>query len=172
MEIKVIDIPVEGLEIELSEEAAIFEGLDEDVNAASKVLASFSLKKVGATVYLAGSMETEISLVCSRCGKPFEAHVEAGFKLDLVPFESLPREEEKELHAGDLDVEFYKNGIIDLREFLREQILLQVPMKPLCTEDCRGLCQYCGQDLNIAQCACEPPAGHPGLSGLKGLLEE
>ncbi len=97
-------------------------------------------------------------------------HAEAGLKLDMVPLESMPREEERELHADDLDVEFYKNGIINLKDFLREQILLQVPMKPLCSDDCRGLCQYCGQDLNIAQCSCAPPSGHPGLSGLKDLL--
>ncbi len=170
MEIKVIDIPVEGLNVELFEEAATFDGLGEDVKALSPVKAFLSLKKVGTTVYLSGNMETEIGLACSRCGKPFEVHAEAGLKLDMVPLESMPREEERELHADDLDVEFYKNGIINLKDFLREQILLQVPMKPLCSEDCRGLCQYCGQDLNIAPCACVPPSGHPGLSGLKDLL--
>jgi DUF177 domain-containing protein len=172
MDIKVADIPEEGLKLDLTYEAADFEGLGEEVRVSSKVKAFFSLKKIETTVYVTGGMEADIELACSRCGKPFGAPLSARFKLDMAPAESLPREEEKELHAGDLEVEFYKNGIIDLKDFLREQILLQVPMKPLCMEDCRGLCQYCGQDLNKTQCSCEPPAGHPGLAGLKDLLEK
>jgi DUF177 domain-containing protein len=172
MEIRVADIPEEGLKLELAYEASDFEGLGDEVRVSSPVQAFFSLKKIETTVYLTGGMEADIELACSRCGKPFGVHMSAQFKLDLVPAESLPREEERELQAGDLEVEFYKNGIIDFKDFLREQVLLQVPMKPLCTEDCRGLCQYCGQDLNLAQCECEPPAGHPGLAGLKDLLEK
>lgn len=172
MEIKVADIPEEGLKLELTYEASDFEGLGEEVRVSSPVTAVFSLKKIETTVYLAGGMEADAELSCSRCGKPFEVHMTAQFKLDMVPMESLSREEERELQAGDLEVEFYKNGVIDIKDFLREQVLLQVPMKPLCVEDCRGLCQYCGQDLNLAQCSCEPPAGHPGLSGLKDLLEK
>jgi uncharacterized protein len=172
MEIKVADIPEEGLKLDLAYEASDFEGLGEEVRVSSPVKAVFSLKKIETTVYLAGDMEADVELACSRCGKPFEVHMTAQLKLDMVPMESLSREEERELQAGDLEVEFYKNGIIDIKDFLREQILLQVPMKPLCVEDCRGLCQYCGQDLNLAQCSCEPPAGHPGLSGLKDLLEK
>ncbi len=172
MEIKVADIPEEGLKLDLTYEAADFEGLGEEVRVSSRVTAVFSLKKIETTVYLTGGMEADAELACSRCGKPFEVHLTAQFKLDMVPAESLSREEERELQAGDLEVEFYKNGVIDFKDFLREQVLLQVPMKPLCVEDCRGLCQYCGQDLNLAQCECEPPTGHPGLSGLKDLLEK
>jgi uncharacterized protein len=172
MEIKVADIPVEGLKVELAEEAADFEDLGEDIRVIGPVKASLSLQKVGATVYLTGSVDSTLELVCSRCGVAFEFYASAELKLDLNPMETVSREDEKELQAGDLEVEFYKDGIIDLTDFVREQLLLLTPMKPLCREQCRGLCQYCGQDKNQGECACEPPIAHPGLAGLKDLLKD
>ena len=172
MEIKVADIPAEGLEIELLEAAEGIESLGADTRLSSSVKAGFALRKVGATVYLAGRFEAVLELACSRCGKAFLHDAASELKLDLNPLESAATEEERELQPGDLEVEFYKNGVIETAEFLREQLLLQVPMKPLCKDDCKGLCQYCGQDLNEGQCGCEPPAGHPGLAGLKDLLKD
>jgi uncharacterized protein len=172
MDIKVADIPVEGLNIELAEESPEFEALDEDIRVTGPVRARLSLKKVGVTVYLTGSIDATLELVCSRCGGSFKFPANAELKLDLNPVETVSREDEKELQAGDLEVEFYKDGIIGLTDFIREQLLLLVPMKPLCRVDCRGLCQYCGQDKNQGECDCEPPAGHPGLAGLKDLLKD
>lgn len=170
MEIKVADIPVEGLEVGLALETADIGALGEDISVVGPVKASFTLKKVGGTVFLAGDIAAALELVCSRCGSVFQFDASSGLKLDLNPLESVSREEEKELRAGDMEVEFYKDGMIDMTDFIREQLLLLVPMKPLCSEDCRGLCQFCGQDKNVGECSCEPPMGHPGLAGLKDLL--
>lgn len=172
MEIKVSDIPPEGITVELTEEAADFAGLGEDIKVLGPVRARFRLMKTGPTVYLSGEIEAGLELTCSRCGKPAPFKASTDIELDLNPAESVSGEEEKELSQEDLDVEFYKDDTVDLSWLLREQILLQAPMKPLCKEDCRGLCQFCGQDLNLAQCGCEAPAGHPGLAGLKDLLKD
>ncbi|MGA2192021.1 MAG: DUF177 domain-containing protein [Nitrospirota bacterium] len=171
MEIKVIDIPVEGLKVNLKPNPSEIEGLGEDITVLAINRAEFDLKKVGATVYIAGATDIVVELPCSRCGKRFHSKAASSFSLDMNPLERLGEEEEKGLSPDDLNVEFYRGGVIELMELLRQQILLLAPMKPLCSEDCRGLCQYCGQDKNERECGCEPPAGHPGLAGLKDLLK-
>ena len=160
------------MRVSLTEEPSDIRDLGEDINIVRPVDARFSLKKVGTTVYLEGEIGTEVELGCSRCGDKYRMPVRSRFEMDLNPIESSPAVEERELKAGDLEVEFFKGGIINLLDITREQILLQVPMKPLCREGCKGLCPFCGQDLNIEKCACEPPKGHPGLAGLKDFFKK
>jgi len=172
MEIKVSEIPEEGLGIEFTEEPGSLSGLGEGVKALSRALARFSLKKVGSTVFLTGDVDGKIELVCARCGKSYPLAVGASLKLDINELSALAKEDEKELSSGDLDVEFYQDDTIDLSSILREQLILQVPMKPLCSENCKGLCPQCGQDKNVAECSCSPDTGHPGLSALGELLKD
>lgn len=172
MEVKVADIQPEGMRVSLTEEPSGIGVLGEDIKVVRPVEAKFSLKKVGTTVYLEGEIGAEVELGCSRCGEKYRTTVKSAFEMDMNPIESAPAAEERELKAGDLEVEFFKDGIIDLLDVIREQILLQVPMKPLCREDCKGLCPFCGQDLNIEKCACEPPKGHPGFAGLKDFFKK
>jgi len=172
MEIKVSEIQPEGMTVEFTQDASEFDGLGEDVKAAGAVSAKFRVNKTGSTVTLDGVMDASLELVCSLCGKPFTFPAGARFQLDLNPMELLGAEDERELHSDDMDVEFYKGDVIDLSWLLREQMLLQVPMKPVCKEGCLGLCQFCGQDLNEARCGCEAATGHPGLAGLKDLLKD
>jgi len=172
MDIKVSEIPEEGIRLEFVEELDGLAGLGEDSTALKAAKADFLLKKVGTTVVVTGGVDGALELVCSRCGKKYSLDFHAELGLDLNPVGSLESAEEQELRTGELDVEFYDGGSIDLTGIVREQHLLQAPMKPLCREDCRGLCQYCGQDKNEGECGCVPPEGHTGLAGLKALLED
>lgn len=171
VEIKVSEIPAEGFKIEMAAEAAEFVGLGEEIGLLNPVTASLRVEKVGATVHIKGGIDTVVELSCSRCAKNYEYRVASRLDLDLNPLSGVS-EEEKELQAGDLDVEFYEDDIIDITNLLREQVLLQVPMKPLCSEDCLGLCPYCGQDMNEQTCGCKPPEGHPGFEALKDFLKD
>jgi uncharacterized protein len=69
-------------------------------------------------------------------------------------------------------VTFYRDEQIDLNELLREQFYLTLPMKPLCSEDCKGICPQCGTNRNTAPCDCSPQWEDPRLAGLKTLLEK
>jgi len=171
MVIKVADIPVEGLKVELSEDAEALGDLGDEIRPSGPVKGVFSLRLTGETVFVSGEVEAAVELDCSRCGKAFISEVRAALAVDLNPLEVLSGEEEKELHAGDMDVGFYGGGEVDLTALMAEQISLNLPMKPLCSEGCRGVCQFCGQDLNEKNCGCAPPAGHPGFEGLKELLD-
>jgi uncharacterized protein len=171
MEIKVSEIPPEGLGVEFIIGVNDVGEMAEDIKALGPLTASFRLKKVGDTVFITGKVDEKVELICARCGRAFESGISADVNLDLDPVVVLSREEEQELQEGDLEVEFYEDDKIELDELAKEQVLLQVPMKPLCKEGCKGLCQFCGSNLNEGQCGCEPPSGHPGLSGLAGLKE-
>lgn len=171
MLVKVSDIPAEGFKVKLVEDADSLKGLSEDTRLAGPADAAFSLKVVGQTVYVTGRVSATLELDCSRCGKSFPFAVDADVRFDMYPVESLDREEEKELEGGELDVEFYSGGVIDLGSLVAEQLELGIPMKPLCSEGCRGVCQYCGKDKNEGECGCEAEVGHIGLAGLKELLD-
>jgi uncharacterized protein len=69
----------------------------------------------------------------------------------------------------DLDTSYYRDDCIDLNELLREQFYLALPMKPLCAEECRGLCSQCGSNLNLASCGCAPGWTDPRLAALKTI---
>jgi uncharacterized protein len=80
--------------------------------------------------------------------------------------------EEKELTAADLDFEYYEGEVIDLDEVIFEQVVLQVPMKPLCSESCRGLCPHCGVNLNKTTCNCQNEVIDERLAVLKRIKLE
>jgi len=79
---------------------------------------------------------------------------------------------ETELAEEDINTAFYRDGVIDLGELLHEQFYLTLPMKPLCREDCKGLCPVCGANWNQTTCACERRWEDPRLAGLKALLKD
>ena len=92
--------------------------------------------------------------------------------LDLryVPQAENTGEVEQEIGDDDLATAYYREGMLDLVELMREQFVLALPMKPLCAEDCRGLCPECGTNLNKGQCGCTPRWEDPRLAALKSLL--
>ena len=172
MEIKVSDIPDQGLSVKFTMKPDEFGDTGEDLGVPGPVSARMSVTKLGQQVELSGEVSGVVELLCSRCARRYKLDFTSGLDLHMVPLGSTAREEERELQPGELDVEFYSGDVIDLSAVVVEQTLLQAPMKPLCREDCKGLCQYCGQDLNDGECGCEPPTGHPGLSALKSLLDK
>ena len=75
------------------------------------------------------------------------------------------RREEIEVAEEDINTAFYRDGEIDLGELIHEQFYLTLPMKPLCREDCKGLCPVCGANWNQTTCACERRWEDPRLAG-------
>ena len=118
---------------------------------------------------LAGTVRTELELECGRCLEPLRIPIESTFDLRYLPESESSGEDEREVAEGDLDTSFYRNDQIDLNEVLREQFYLALPMKPLCGEECGGLCPQCGTNLNTGTCSCAPQWEDPRLAPLKGL---
>ena len=109
---------------------------------------------------------------CSRCLEPFTFPVDADFDLRYQPHSANTGEGEREIEEDDLTTAFYENDEIDLGQLMREQFYLSLPMKPLCSDDCHGLCVVCGTNLNRGTCDCKPGWEDPRLAALKALKEE
>jgi uncharacterized protein len=119
-----------------------------------------------------GKVRTTIELVCGRCLEPFRAPVDEVFDVLFLPHTGAPSEDEKKVEDDDLTTAFYRDHVIDLGQLLQEQFYLAVPMKPLCREDCRGLCPLCGNNLNSGTCACADSWEDPRLAALRALLKK
>ena len=118
---------------------------------------------------LVGTARTELELPCSRCLEPYRLPLDAAFDMRYLPASESAGADEREVTEDDLDTSVYRDDQIDLSELLREQFYLALPMKPLCREDCRGLCPQCGTNLNTSTCGCAPAWEDPRLAALKGL---
>jgi len=130
----------------------------------------FDIHKDKDKFRLVGNLETELELACSRCLEPYRFPLSAAFDLRYLSASSATfAEGEHEMEEDDLEISYYRDEQIDLNELLREQFYLALPMKPLCREDCRGLCPQCGTNLNTSTCGCAPTWDDPRLAALKGL---
>ncbi len=136
---------------------------------------------------LQGRMSCRIEHDCVRCLEPFP--IELAEELDLLYLpqssnvapaadEGSAEEEASDaladisgrgLEREELAVSFYRDERIDLSQMIVEQIVLALPMKPLCKPDCRGLCALCGANRNVASCDCAPDDTDPRWAPLKML---
>jgi uncharacterized protein len=101
--------------------------------------------------------------------EPLRQPVDKEFDLYYRPIQTIAREEEVEIDDSELEVGFYQGNGLLLEDALKEQILLDLPMKSLCRPDCRGLCPQCGQNRNMVHCDCEPPAREDRWAALAHL---
>ncbi|HEY7412086.1 MAG TPA: DUF177 domain-containing protein [Vicinamibacteria bacterium] len=132
-------------------------------------------KTADDSVHVRGHVSARLRLQCGRCLEGFLMPVEQDLELFLLPEHAEPEEDEDEVELSDRDmvVGYYRGDRLDLGELLREQLLLELPMKRVCREDCAGLCPTCGTNRNAAACACRAEDEvDPRLAALKTLLDE
>jgi uncharacterized protein len=166
-------VPREGEDIVRTYEPAAFAGAgDEDYVVAAPVVLDFRITRDKDRYRLRGRVGTTLQLGCGRCLEPFLRPVDSAFELDYVPQGANTGEGEIEIEADDLSTAYYRDETIDLGHLMREQFYLALPMKPLCSPDCRGLCPVCGTNLNKGTCACEQRWEDPRLAPLKRLVED
>jgi len=132
-----------------------------------------SASKKGETVRLRGEIRTEVELLCDRCAAPERRPLAVEFDTSFIPQEAeAVKTENVELQAEDLLLSAYEGGAVDLDELAREQILLGLPSRHLCREDCKGLCQKCGANLNAGACSCEQGEVDPRWAALADLKKQ
>ena len=130
---------------------------------------AFDIFKDKAQFRLAGGVQTTLELPCSRCLELFTLPVDVSFDLRYHPHAANTGEGEREIEEDDLTTAFYENDTIDLGQLMREQFYLALPMKPLCGENCLGLCVLCGTNLNRETCSCKRDWEDPRLAVLRQL---
>jgi len=109
--------------------------------------------KFDDSVRLEGSIRCSLSLMCGRCLDVFPFSIQTSLDVGLIKKIPVP-ETELELAKEDLEVYYYEGDEIDINPLVCEEVLLNIPIKPLCREDCRGICAVCGKNNNIEECHC------------------
>jgi uncharacterized protein len=115
---------------------------------------------MGGGVLATGTAATRWQAQCRRCSAPIDGRLQVAFQEEFVP-----RAVEGETYP-------LVNETVDLEVVAREAILLDLPLAPLCREECAGLCPTCGADLNDGACPCAPQAVDPRWSALGALAVE
>lgn len=151
MRIIVNDIPSEGLELR-EEEKPDFFGFEDDkfVSYISPVSVSIMAEKTGGSVKVKGEAGFEAEFICVRCLEPFLKKIKSPLDIVYQPEPiKITIQKEEFLEEKDEDAYYYgKNGIIELKDVIRENIILSMPIKPVCASNCAGLCPSCGKNLN------------------------
>ncbi len=172
MKINILNIPEEGLNLQFSLTENSFSDFILDKNkfdfSLDGIGVSGLVRKARHSIYFTGTAETVLKTGCSRCLETAYLPLKAEFSYTLLP-EPGAVKEDMGLSAKDLDVGYYTGEVVDLDPIIFEQIMLQIPMKVLCNEFCKGLCPHCGIDLNNRSCDCRSNFVDERLAALKNL---
>lgn len=177
-EILLIDIPEEGLEIAADEGEPWFGGvlrdaLGEAFTAEDRARLAVRILLIEGNVTIEGTIALSQHPTCDRCLVPYREESEIPLHVTLAPLyenrrqQELLQQEEVELVREDLDFAFFEGDRFDLDEVVREQLITAQPMKRLCSESCKGLCQRCGKNWNEGPCDCREEGGDPRWAALK-----
>ena len=176
MKIVVETIPEEGQQLSFQVLPSQLEEIAKDWRLIGTIQADLDLFSQGSRdsgeVYVSASVSARIECECSRCLKQFPLSIASDFNLLYSPkLEALP-EGECRLSDGELDLLYYEGNQIDLDAELLSQLVLSIPMLPLCEGDCRGLCLQCGENLNLVACACKDEETNSTWAGLKNFCNK
>ena len=153
MKIQVDRIPSDGIRFNLEDPIEAYDMAYLDFVFKDPISISVGAQVVSGNLVVSGKLSTKIQMTCSRCLKVFS------------------RDWEDASYHFDCQVTG-PNEIIDLTDHIREDIIVGLPLKPLCKQECRGLCTKCGIDLNLAGCGCAKKSGDPRWADLNKLKLE
>lgn len=151
------------------------EDLEHGLRGIEPVTGHAVFSNAGSTIIVRGQFKTAVEIECARCLTEFRYEVDLPIEEELV-ITGLPpwvSEEEEEAELPEDEKEpLFEDNIFDLTEYLRQAILVAVPIKPLCSEACKGLCSRCGAVLTGGPCECGPDVEGSPFGALAALLEE
>jgi uncharacterized protein len=156
LKIRVRDIPPEGKDCLLRLDGAWFVETMGDVDgswAEAEGEVPVGLSRTGSEVLARGEVRVHLSVPCARCLETATFGMRAPFAITFVPAGAGGAS----AAGDDPDLATYEGDEIDLRDVVREQVLLGIPISVLCRPDCKGLCPQCGKELNLGPCGCSSP---------------
>ena len=143
--------------------------VDERIQITEPAQVSGKIRLAGNEVFVNGHVETRAQVECDRCLKLVELPVNGDFALEYITGAEYESSAAAELTEAELSVSVFDGEAIDVDEIVKEQIVLAVPTRMLCREDCKGICRECGTDLNMGECACKKDDIDPRWAALKNL---
>jgi len=172
--VKLEEIPEEGLHLEWKEEPVALSSYLEtlsriDFDFQGPLDSVADITRAGKAILIRGKVDTVLELRCVRCLKEFSYPLSSAFDLTLLPLKVSSASEEAELTEEDMESNFFEGGEIRISEVACEQVFLEIPLQPLCREECKGLCPTCGKDRNLSDCDCSQEGFESGFSALRKL---
>jgi len=125
--------------------------------------------KIVQDIRIKGTLETSLEVPCARCLEPVVHPVERSFDLLYRPLGIDSGHAELSVTDAEAEIGYYEGEGLLLEDALREQVLLALPLKTICRDDCKGLCPHCGQNLNETQCGCVDEVEDPRWSAMKEI---
>jgi uncharacterized protein len=144
---------------------------DCDVELAEPARGSFTVTNTGHLLVLRGQMTAVVNLQCGRCCEPLALKLEVPLGDEFSARSAAGSVDEQTIDIEEPERAAFADNILDLTELVRQNILINLPLQPLCREDCPGICPRCGSNLNAGPCACPSEGAQGPLSGLRQLLE-
>jgi len=143
--------------------------VDERVKLTAPATVNGKVRLSGNEVFVNGHFDTRAQVECDRCLKPIELPVSADFELEYITGSEYESTAVAELTEAEMSIAVFDGEALDVDEIVKEQILLAVPTRMLCREDCKGICPECGVDRNTGECNCETKEIDPRWAALKNL---
>jgi uncharacterized protein len=174
MKLRVDDITAEEREISFTEpEGEINRTLDRgpvnEYHLDHPIRVDLSYYRAGTELFLSGDVEAKATACCARCAEEFKLERHRAFRYVFAPKAIGYDSDDAEQRSDDLEFSIYEGDDVDLTPLVREQVLLALTDRPLCREDCRGLCPQCGANLNESACGCRSEKFDPRLSVLRAI---
>jgi uncharacterized protein len=160
--INVLGIPTDPQRVAEDFEPADL-GLTDDLEIQGKIWWQAEIYRLGEKIYIRGTVSADVRQICARCLKEMTLGLQAPVQLAAIPAQiEAPAETEGSTENEDGSVISYSHEQLDLAPELRSALILALPMKPLCREDCPGLCPWCGARLADGPHDCrKPPQAGP-----------
>lgn len=129
-------------------------------------------KQTVKDIRLIGDYSTRVEIACARCLEPVVRDLAQTFDLLYRPLGVDAGPHERAVHEGDTEIGYYEGEGVRLQDVLREQVLLAVPLKAVCRDECKGICPQCGCNLNQESCDCAEALPDPRWDALKDLKKD
>lgn len=123
-------------------------------------------------IRLRASYHGDFEILCARCVEPVVLPLAGEFDLIFRPEEADANPGERAITPDETEIGYYQESGLLLEDVVREQVLLSLPGRTLCKEDCKGLCSRCGQNLNLATCSCGEAPANPQWNALADLASK
>jgi uncharacterized protein len=170
MKLDISHIPETGLGVNVELDAGEVDISDATAELAGDLHFEGRVMEAGEEMLLLeGTLRGTFSLSCSRCLKGFVQPLEIQVSARYANTAEIEPESRAEAAPPETTPIPFVGDEIDLVLGIREDLLLNVPLKPLCREVCHGLCPQCGADLNEGECTCEKRTVDPRLAGLRDI---
>jgi uncharacterized protein len=129
-------------------------------------------RQVVEDIRVVGSFSTDIELRCARCLEPVDSPVAEAFDLLYRPQGIDAAGDDASIGKAEAEIGYYQGEGLLLEDLLKEQILLALPVRQICSAGCKGLCPQCGRNLNVESCNCAATLSDPRWGALEDIRKK